>query len=119
MMTWLCSFFDLGEKLHGFIRRGSPWFVILLLPACSLDASTYSERAPPLFSIRHPACSAVLVFQPMAYESVPMRTLRLAALFMSFAFGVIGGSVGLNALIKCVRYIVMRLMSLPNILLNS
>ncbi|EIM83785.1 uncharacterized protein STEHIDRAFT_100777 [Stereum hirsutum FP-91666 SS1] len=36
----------------------------------------------------------------MAYESVPMRTLRLAALFMSFAFGVIGGSVGLNALIK-------------------
>lgn len=38
----------------------------------------------------------------MGYEGVPLKAHRLGALFMSFAFGVIGGSVGLNALIKCV-----------------
>lgn len=39
----------------------------------------------------------------MMYQSAPMRPHRLAALFMSFAFAVIGGSVGLNALIKYVH----------------
>ena len=34
--------------------------------------------------------------------STPMRSAVLGATFMSFAFGVIGGSVGLNALIKWV-----------------
>lgn len=48
LMTWLCSFLDLGEKLHGFIRRGSPSFAILL-PSPEKVLQTH----PPA---RHPLC---------------------------------------------------------------
>lgn len=33
-------------------------------------------------------------------HAAPLRTARLAALALSFAFGVIGGGVGINALVK-------------------
>lgn len=56
-MTWLYWVFDLGEKLLGFIRRGSPWVAILLPRLFSGRENVLQTLPPP----RRLLCSATSV----------------------------------------------------------
>ena len=44
----------------------------------------------------------------MSTRVVPLKLARLVSLFLAFAFGTIGGSVGLNGLIKYVLLVKQR-----------